>query len=95
MAAPAPPQPPKALTRERGGLADPLDTIPVRDSLAERAAVPLTGPFRVVVGGFGGGSGRTTVTAGLGMALAAARYDPVARSTSAPAATARSPPAPR
>jgi MinD-like ATPase involved in chromosome partitioning or flagellar assembly len=56
----------------------PWDEIPVRDSLADRAAAPVRGTWRIVVGGYGDGSGRTTVATALGMALAASRWDPVA-----------------
>jgi MinD-like ATPase involved in chromosome partitioning or flagellar assembly len=47
-------------------------------ALRARVAAPLVGSSKVVVGGFGGGTGRTTVAAGVGMALAAARRDPIA-----------------
>ncbi len=56
---------------------EPWEEIPIRESLADRAAAPLQGSWRVAVTGLAGGSGRTTVTAMIGMTLAGVRAEPV------------------
>ncbi|WP_239393517.1 hypothetical protein [Frankia sp. CiP3] len=56
---------------------EPWEEIPVRESLADRAAAPLAGSWRVAIASLTGGSGRTTVTAMIGLTLAGIRGEPV------------------
>ncbi len=56
---------------------EPWEEIPIRESLTDRVAAPLKGSWRIAVTSLVGGSGRTTVTAILGMILANIRAEPV------------------
>ncbi|WP_131771215.1 MinD/ParA family ATP-binding protein [Candidatus Protofrankia californiensis] len=56
---------------------EPWEEIPIRESLADRVAAPLEGSWRIAVTSLIRGSGRTTVTAMLGMTLANIRAEPV------------------
>jgi MinD-like ATPase involved in chromosome partitioning or flagellar assembly len=71
---PAPARQPPPSTRP-----SPPPSVPSAAARGSAAGVPLVvASRRIVVGGFGGGCGRTTVTAGVGMALAHTRGERVA-----------------